>query len=63
MSAALDFVDVDDDVDFCSECQRVVLDGMEHDHDAHLSTLTQALELKEWRDQMQETGAHHLVWI
>ena len=48
-----------DDKDFCSTCQRVVPETTEHDFKAHGGDEKYAQELKEWKQQLHETGLHH----
>jgi len=46
--------EIENDVDFCSDCGRVVRDGEEHDPESHLSTREHAEELAAWKRSFKE---------
>lgn len=43
-----------DDRDFCEQCGRVVEEGTEHSAVSHLSSLTAAMELQQWRKSLEQ---------
>jgi hypothetical protein len=51
--------DVENDLNYCEVCNRVVLEGAEHDWQSHQSTAYSALELKAWKTAIRKTGEHH----
>ena len=50
---------MENQIDFCKTCQRVVPGGTEHDYWKHGSTKESADELADWRRRLHESGAHH----
>jgi len=48
--------EVEQDVDFCEQCQAVVKDGEEHNFAAHGSSRESAGELAAWKQSFREQG-------
>jgi hypothetical protein len=43
-----------EDINYCGVCQRVVLEGSEHDPEPHGSTKERATELLAWKQSFQQ---------